>query len=112
MAKSPRHRTEAEIRRLVRAYRASGLSQREFAEQEGIAVSTLSYWNRKFPLEKSSAKLRRVDWVTPGPAGVAPSELNHEVRFPGDVVLHLARGTSREEIETIVGVFLERLCSR
>lgn len=36
---------------ILSQYRASGLTQREFAEREGVAISTLSYWLRRERVE-------------------------------------------------------------
>jgi len=46
MARS-RRRSASEGAELVERYAASGVSQREFAEREGVTVSTLQYWLRK-----------------------------------------------------------------
>ena len=37
-----------EIRRLLRGYERSGLTQRRFAEQAGVAYSTFTYWLRRW----------------------------------------------------------------
>ena len=41
-----------EVRGIVAQFHASGLSQREFAEQEGVPASTLAYWIRRERLER------------------------------------------------------------
>jgi len=39
-----RKRSRAEWKELVAAWRASGLSQQEFAKEKGLASTTLSWW--------------------------------------------------------------------
>ena len=41
-----------EARGILAQFRASGLTQREFAEQQGVSASTLAYWIRRERLEK------------------------------------------------------------
>jgi transcriptional regulator with XRE-family HTH domain len=42
-----RRRSATEGARLVERYEASGLTQREFADRNGVTMSTLQYWLRK-----------------------------------------------------------------
>ncbi len=41
-----------ESRGIVAQFHASGLTQRRFAEQEGVPLSTLTYWIRRDRLER------------------------------------------------------------
>jgi hypothetical protein len=45
MAKSSKRTSE--MQRIVDEFRASGLTRREFAQQRGIAVTTLDYWRQR-----------------------------------------------------------------
>ena len=45
--KKSRRRSASEGVELVARYQASGLTQREFADENGVTVSTLQYWLRK-----------------------------------------------------------------
>lgn len=47
MRKQRRPRPRAEWEALVREWRASGLTQREFGKRRGIAPTTLSWWSCK-----------------------------------------------------------------
>ncbi len=51
MAESKKDRKQ-EVRGILAQFHASGLSQREFAEQEGVSLSTLTYWLRRERLER------------------------------------------------------------
>ena len=50
-------RSEVEIRGLLEDLTASGLSQRAFAEERGIPLSTLTWWRKK--LDRDGRKPRR-----------------------------------------------------
>ena len=54
MAESRKDRKE-EAKGILAQFRASGLSQREFAKQQGVSVSTLTYWLRRERLEREIA---------------------------------------------------------
>lgn len=61
------HRSPAEIRAILEAYRSSGLSQRAFAQSVGLPSATLGNWIRRgVPGEARLGRRRR-----PKPAGVA-----------------------------------------
>jgi transposase-like protein len=45
--KKSRRRSASDGSRLVERYQASGVTQREFAEREGVTMSALQYWLRK-----------------------------------------------------------------
>ena len=48
MAKPARkHRAAADWATLIEGQAASGLAQRDFCKNEGLAVSTFAYWKRK-----------------------------------------------------------------
>ena len=42
-------------RGILAQYRSSGLTQREFADREGVPLSTLTYWHRRERLERKVA---------------------------------------------------------
>ncbi len=42
-----KRRTKAEIQQIVEDYHRSGLSQREFAEQQELSLSSLQWWVRR-----------------------------------------------------------------
>jgi len=71
--KPRRSRPRAEWEALVAEWRASGLSQKEFARRKGIAATTLSWW---------SCRLRREDGGLPSlvPVQVVPDAAEGEFR--------------------------------
>lgn len=79
---------------VVDRFRRSGLSQREFCQDEGLSTSTLSYWLRK--LENRAApeldKAQFIRLIDASPDGTEP--LGLVVELPGGVVLRFS-GLSR-----------------
>ena len=45
-------RTGQQIQSLLEEYRSSGLSRREFAQQQNVSVKTLDNWRRKYAAPK------------------------------------------------------------
>ena len=88
-------RKRNEVRGILAQLEASGLSQREFAEREGISASTLAYWIRR---EKVENKLRQdselVEVVAP-----AASEDNSATftAIFGEVRIEIPRDATAEE---------------
>lgn len=88
--------TRAQVKELLNAYYASGLTQTGFAREHGLKVSALRYWLHRDRREKtdaqedsSSGHFREVrvaheqysgDWIL--------------LRFPGEVEVCLPSGTS------------------
>lgn len=50
-------RTREMWARLVAEYRRGEMSQAQFCEVHGVAVSTLQYWNRRLPKESAGVQL-------------------------------------------------------
>lgn len=61
-----KHTPVAQQRRLVAAYRRSGLSQSAFARANGLPLSTFSSWIDRHPPEEAALVAAFVD-VTPAP---------------------------------------------
>ena len=82
-------------RSVVERFKESGLSQKRFCEQEGISVSTFSYWMRKAsvgPIEAESAAFVELGFVN----GIRKEESQPDlvVELPLGVVLRF-HGVSR-----------------
>lgn len=84
-----------EVRGILAQLESSGLSQREFAEREGISTSTLAYWIRR---EKLESKLRQETELVEVAAPEAPED--HSTTFTaifGEVRIEIPRDATAEE---------------
>ncbi len=96
-----KRRNKTEWRRLIEEQAASGLTQKAFCAQAGIAVATFGYWKRKLRDEGAlrsdeRADPRRVtldDWIelTPPSPGPAPG-WHIELDLGNGLCLRLRRG--------------------
>ena len=104
-----RRLTPAQRAKLVSAYRRGRLSQREFARQAGLGLSTLQLWLRKAvpPSAESSASFIQIPNVLAPPAAAGPYRLH----LPGAVVLEIGAGFAAEELAGLLPL-LRGLCSR
>lgn len=83
----------AEREAVVRAYEASGLTQKAFARREGIKYPTLVSWVQRQRREgASSPRPAFAEFTMTGPAGL-------EVRLPDGVVI---RGASVEDVAKLL----------
>jgi hypothetical protein len=92
----------AERSRLLNDYRASGLTQREFAAQAGISLACLSIWLRR-ERDAGPAPVGQVSFVEipsapprdsfPTPLGSASAEsFCYKAHFPGGISIDVPRG--------------------
>ena len=89
-----RRSTPEERARLVSGYRRSKLTQREFAEREGITLSTLQGWLYRRTKDKAAGG-RFV--------GVVPATANEAIEIKvGQVQVVLAATTSADRLAAIV----------
>ena len=97
---------------LIEAYLASGLSQKHFCRQEGIAYSTFQWWLRQYrqrhvDAEAGSEKgngfipLRIYD---PPRATLEDEGLYCEIEYPGGVVLRLSGRVEREVLLALIQI--------
>jgi transposase-like protein len=99
-SRSRQHRTAAEKAELVAAYHRSGLSQRDFAQQHGIAPSNIQRWARQHECvapSRGSAALVEV----PNLLGNRPGAGAYRLHFPQGLQLELARGFAVEEVRAL-----------
>jgi hypothetical protein len=97
-----KHLTQAQRDKILKAYRASQLSQREFAARAGIGLSTLNSW-----LRKAAAKS-----AIPAPAFVqVPNLLAHpsaarlyRVHLPGGVEVEIGSGFRPDELASLLQI--------
>lgn len=114
-ASTKRHRTLPEIHQLLARFRQSGLSQLQFARDEGVCLSTLQRYLKRFPGADPSACSRfaaspspvafleietpcgsdSVQGLVPNPQQRSPFRLT----FAGGPVLEIPAGFCRGEAE-------------
>lgn len=100
-----RRRSQAEIRKIVERYRASGQSQAAFGAASGVALSSLSYWLRK---EREGgvggARIVPVELVdSPGAMGW------FEVVLSNDRMVRVPMGFDQEALGALLSV-VDRSC--
>lgn len=101
-----------EIRRLLREYERSGLTQRQFATGAGVALSTLTHWLRR--ARAGDFDPPRAEWIeasmppAPGPAEERDRFL---IELAPDLRLHLPLGVEPEVIVRLLQQ-LRPSCSR
>jgi transposase len=106
MGKIRVHRPESEWRELVAAWRASGMSAREFAHRRKLSVSTLFAWARRLAGREGSterekrrkpARFAEVR-VVERPAEAGPLE----VMAPSGYVVRVRGVVDREALRTVL----------
>lgn len=99
-----KHLTSLQRDKILRAYQASALTQKQFAAQAGIGLSTLQLWLRKAaarPAEKSG--FVAVPNLLPASAAAA----TYRLQWPGGLSLEVRSGFADRELAAL----LERLQS-
>jgi transposase-like protein len=94
------YRTRAEKAKIVAAYQRSGLSQRDFADQQGIAPSNIQRWVQQFPTSGKAA--------TPVALVQLPNLLDrrtdsgaYRLHFPKGLLLEVACGFEVGEVRVL-----------
>jgi len=106
-SRSRQHRTAAEKAALVAAYHRSGLSQRDFALQHGIAPSNIQRWARQAETHEPSPSSPSLIEV-PNVLASRPGAGAYRLHFPRGLQLELARGFDVEEVRALAQL-LQRL---
>lgn len=83
---------------LIEKWRASGLSQKQWCKEQGIALSTFHYWLHK-PASKKSTPASFIELAAetayPGSSGIelrlGPAKINLEVDFDADTLQRLVK---------------------
>ena len=85
-------RGEAHWQELIERQRASGRSQVAFCRDEGVALSTFTYWARRISAGKE-VSAAAVDFISLGEVvTAAPSTLCVRLDLGGGVTLEIRRG--------------------
>ena len=118
-------RSEKEWAKLVRRWEQSGKSCKAFAEAEGLAWSTLSWWKWRLRSKRQAAPPRRKRSTKKAPseaAAVRMVEIVPAVRaldgpielvLGDDVVVRVRRGFDVETLRQVIALFAgqdERAC--
>ena len=93
----------AERTRAVAEYRASGLTQREFARGAGVSVGTLQNWLRQEPGRSKAAPMSFVEMAPLAAASLAA----YKVQFAHGAVLEVPRGFAAAEVQTMLRLLRE-----
>jgi len=99
----------AQRERVLQAYHRSGLSQRDFARQARIGLSTLQLWLRKAaaaPPESGGSFIEVSNLLAR-----AGSRAPYRLHLPGEVSLEIGQGFEPQELASLLGL-LRSLCSR
>ncbi len=95
-----KHRSPAQREELLVAYRQSQLTQREFAQQAGIGVSTLQAWLRKAPASADASAPTFVP--VPNLLATPPATPAYRLHWPGGLSLELRAGFAVEELAALL----------
>ena len=94
------YRTRAEKAKIVAAYKHSGLCQRDFALQHGIAPSNIQRWVQQFPASAKPAHPATLVEV-PNLLGSRPSLGAYRLHFPKGLLLEVAGGFEAGEVRVL-----------
>jgi transposase-like protein len=98
--------TPAQRERLLQDYHRSELSQRSFAAQAGIGLTTLQLWLRKAANHAPTSRPRFIE--LPNPLSSAPaSAWAYRVHLAGGVQLEVGSGFEPEELAILLQVLRE-----
>lgn len=99
-SRSRQHRSAAERADLVAAYHRSGLSQRDFALQHGLAPSNIQRWVRQQETVRPSHGSTALVEV-PNPLASRPGAGTYRLHFPQGRQLEVARGFDVGEVRAL-----------
>jgi transcriptional regulator with XRE-family HTH domain len=94
-----KHPTPAQREKILQAYPRSQLTQKEFAREAGIGVSTLAAWRRKAALK---GKDRPSFVAVPNLLSAAPAPPAYRLQWPGGLSLEIGSGFSTGELAALL----------
>ena len=98
-------RTPEEVQTLVHEYRKSGLTQREYAQQVGVALSTVARWVRggstRPHARRSKPKFVEVEMSAAHPVG---SDGVYQIDLPGGVRLRAEGAWQPERMQQLLSI--------
>jgi transcriptional regulator with XRE-family HTH domain len=94
-----KHSTPAQREKILQTYQRSQLSQKEFAAQAGIGLSTLAAWLRKATVKKEgcSSFVAVPNLLAAPPAGPA-----YRLQWPGGLSLEVRSGFASGELASLL----------
>jgi transposase-like protein len=92
-------KTSTERAQILAARAQSGLSDREFSGEHGIAASTLYRWLRQAPADRRSGRGGLIE--IPNVLGHRPAVAAYRLLFPRGLILEVAPGFPPEELRSL-----------
>src|SRR5580700_3907064 len=93
-----KHRTPAQREKLLQDYRRSQMTQKEFASQAGLSVSSLQTWLRKTPAASEGPAFVAV----PNLLSASPAVPGYRLQWPGGLSLEVGSGFSCRELAALL----------
>jgi len=95
-----KHRSPAQREEIIRDYHRSQLTQKEFAQQAGIGVSTLQAWLRKAPNRSAADTPAFVP--LPNLLATTPLPPAYRLHWPGGLSLEVRAGFAAPELAALL----------
>ena len=96
---SRKHATPAHREKVLQAYRASRLTQKEFAAQAGVGVWTLRAWLRQAALPRGGAA---AFVALPNLLAAPPAPPAYRLQWPGGLTLEVRPGFAPGELAALL----------
>ena len=97
-----RLKTSEQRSEILQAYRRKKVTQREFAKQRQIGLSTLQSWLRKAPADSGSKSRRFIP--LPNLLASLPPTPTYQVRFANGLALEISSGFKDEELARLLPI--------
>jgi transcriptional regulator with XRE-family HTH domain len=95
-----KHRTAVQRQSILQDYRRSQRTQKEFAAQAGISVSTLQAWLRRAPASQPADG--SVFVAVPNLLSASPAPPAYRLQWPGGLSLEVGSGFSAQELAALL----------
>jgi len=95
-----KHRTAVQRQRLLQDYGRSRMTQKEFAAQAGLSVSTLQAWLRKAAVRPSAGD--SVFVAVPNLLSASSAASAYRLQWPGGLSLEVRSGFSSQELAALL----------
>jgi transposase-like protein len=97
-----RHKSASEKSALLAAFARTGLTQAEFAAQQGLGLSTFQRWLRQSRRNGQAPSASLIE--VPNLLAARASAAVYRLAFPGGVVLEVAPGFQATEVRALAQV--------